>query len=48
MTGSGNTLMLNLAITFSQSFAGNQVFYLAAQNNALNSGWQASGTVAAP
>lgn len=48
VTASGNTLMLTLAITFSQGFAGNQVFYLAARNNTLNSGWQAVGSVTVP
>jgi len=47
-SGSGNTLTLTLPITFSQSFAGNNIFYLAARNNTLNSGWQAVGTVAVP
>jgi hypothetical protein len=45
-SASGNTLTLNLAITFSPSFAGNQIFYVAARNNgAGNSGWQAVGSV---
>jgi hypothetical protein len=49
VTASGNTLTLNLAITFSSGFAGNQVFYLAARNNSTgNSGWQAVGTVTVP
>ena len=49
VTASGNTLTLNLAITFSSSFAGNRVFYLAARNNiAGNSGWQAVGSVTVP
>jgi hypothetical protein len=48
-SASGNTLNLNLAITFSSSFAGNQVFYLAARNNSTgNSGWQAAGSVTVP
>ncbi|HEY1759730.1 MAG TPA: hypothetical protein VGG72_30445 [Bryobacteraceae bacterium] len=38
-SASGNTLKLNLAITFTPSFAGNQVFY---------SGWQAAGSVTVP
>jgi hypothetical protein len=45
----GNLLTLNLAITFTQAFAGNQVFYLAARNNTTgNSGWQAVGSVTVP
>jgi hypothetical protein len=48
-SASGNTLNLNLGITFSSSFAGNQVFYLAARNNSTgNSGWQAAGSVTVP
>ncbi|HEY1754038.1 MAG TPA: hypothetical protein VGG72_01485 [Bryobacteraceae bacterium] len=48
-TASGNTLNLNLAITFSSSFAGNQVFYLASRNSSTgNSGWQAAGSVTVP
>ena len=49
VTASGNTLTLNLAITFSSSFTGNRVFYLAARNNSTgNSGWQAVGSVTVP
>jgi hypothetical protein len=49
VSASGNTLTLNLAITFSPSFAGNQVSYLAARNNSTgNSGWQAVGSVTVP
>ena len=45
VAGSGTTLTLNLAITFSASFAGNKIMYLAAQDNSgNNSGWQALGT----
>ena len=48
-SASGNTLTLNLAITFSPNFAGNQVFYLAARNSSTgNSGWQAVGSVTVP
>jgi uncharacterized repeat protein (TIGR02543 family) len=48
-SASGNTLTLNLAITFSPSFAGNQIFYLAARNNGVgNSGWQPVGSVTVP
>jgi hypothetical protein len=48
-SASGNTLTLNLAMTFSSSFAGNQVFYLAARNNSSgNSGWQPVGSVTVP
>jgi len=48
VSGAGNTLTLKLAITFTAGFAGNQVFYLAARSNTLNSGWQAAGTVELP
>ncbi len=49
VAASGNTLTLTLAITFNSSFAGNQVFYLAALNNSAgNSGWQAVGSVTVP
>ncbi len=49
VSATGNTLTLNLAITFSSSFAGNRVFYLAARNNSTgNSGWQAVGSVTVP
>jgi len=43
--GSGNTLTLTLNMSFSASFAGNKVIYLAARDlQANNSGWQALGT----
>jgi hypothetical protein len=49
VSASGNTLTLNLAITFNSGFAGNRVFYLAARNSgAGNSGWQAVGSVTVP
>jgi hypothetical protein len=49
VTATGNTLTLNLAITFSSTLAGNQVFYLAARNNSSgNSGWQAVGSLTVP
>jgi len=49
VSASGNTLTLTLAIIFTPSFAGNQVFFLAARNNnGQNSNWQAVGTVAVP
>src|SRR5204862_3765564 len=44
VVASGNTLTLTLAITFTPSFAGNKVLYLAAQNGVANSGWQALAT----
>ena len=44
-TGSGNTVTLTLAMTFSDTFAGNQVFYAAARSDRDNTGWQAKGTV---
>ncbi|HYW47284.1 MAG TPA: PPC domain-containing protein [Bryobacteraceae bacterium] len=48
VAASGNTLNLTLAITFNQSFAGNQIFFLAARSTTLNSNWQAAGTVVVP
>jgi len=47
VAASGNTLTLTLAITFSDSFGGNRVAYLAAISNTQSSGWQASGAVGA-
>jgi len=44
----GTALTLTLAITFSHSFAGNQVIYAAARGGAGNSGWQSVGTVSVP
>jgi len=49
VSSNGNTLTLTLAITFTQSFAGNQIFFLAARNNnGQNSNWQAVGTAGVP
>jgi len=48
VSASGNTLTLNLALTFSPTFLGNRVFYLAARNSTENSGWQAVGSVTVP
>jgi hypothetical protein len=48
VSGSGNTLTLTLAITFQSSFAGNQIFFLAARNNTVNSNWQPVGTNTIP
>ncbi|SPF44420.1 hypothetical protein SBA4_3210023 [Candidatus Sulfopaludibacter sp. SbA4] len=48
ITGNGTTLTLTLAMTFSQNFVGNQIFYLAARSNTLNSDWQAVGSVTVP
>jgi hypothetical protein len=47
-SGSGNTFTLTLNMTFTPSFAGNRVIYVAARSNGdvLNSGWQAVGSVA--
>jgi uncharacterized repeat protein (TIGR01451 family) len=48
-SGSGNTLTLTLAITFSSSFAGNKIFYLASADTGTgNSGWQTPGTWTVP
>ncbi|SPF43679.1 hypothetical protein SBA4_3080004 [Candidatus Sulfopaludibacter sp. SbA4] len=49
VAGSGNTLTLMLAVTFSQSFGGEQIFYLSARNSSgQNTGWQAVGTAGVP
>jgi hypothetical protein len=47
-TESGNTLTLTVAITFSSSFGGNKVIYLAARDLAGNSGWQTMGVHGVP
>jgi len=48
-SGSGNTLTLTMSITFSGSFAGNKVVYLAARDTAENnSGWQQLGVWQVP
>ena len=48
-TGSGNTLTLTVSLTFTASFAGNKVTYLAARDQpGGNSGWQALGTWGVP
>jgi hypothetical protein len=44
VSSAGNTITLTLAITFSQGFSGNRVFYLAARSNTANSDWQAVGS----
>jgi len=46
--GSGNTLTLILSITLNHSFTGNQIFFAAAGNNTVNSGWQSVGSVGVP
>lgn len=46
--GSGNTLILTLNITFTGSFTGNQLFFVAARNDTLNSDWQSVGSVTVP
>jgi len=48
VTTSGNTLTLSLNMSFAPSFAGDQLFFLAARSNTLNSDWQAVGTVSVP
>jgi len=47
VTAGGNSLTLTLAITFTPLFNGNQVFFLAARNDAAheNSDWQPVGSV---
>ena len=48
-SGSGNTLTLNLPITFGSSFAGTQTIWMIAYDNAgLSSGWQSMGTWSLP
>ncbi|HEY1754004.1 MAG TPA: hypothetical protein VGG72_01315 [Bryobacteraceae bacterium] len=48
-SASGDSLNLDLALTFSSSFTGNQVFYLASRNSTTgNSGWQPAGSVTVP
>jgi len=46
VTGSGNNLALTLNITFSASFDGSRIFYLAARdvNEANSTDWQTMGT----
>jgi hypothetical protein len=49
ISGVGNTLTLVLNVSFSQSFGGNRVFYVAARNSTTgNSGWQPIGSVFVP
>jgi hypothetical protein len=49
VSAGGNTLTLTLAITFSASFSGNKVVYVAARDMAQgNSGWQALNTFGVP
>jgi len=44
VSGSGNALLMNLAITFKTPFAGNKVIYMASQDTTpSNSGWQTIG-----
>ena len=48
-TVSGNTLTLTLNISFSSTFGGNKVIYLAARDSApLSSGWQTMGAHGVP
>ena len=48
-SASGNSLTLNLPISFSPSFAGHQVFNLAARGKSTgNSGWQPVGSLTVP
>ena len=48
VNSTGNTLILTLAIAFTQSFSGNQIVYAAARSLTLSSGWQAVGTATVP
>ncbi|HLK46938.1 MAG TPA: hypothetical protein VKT49_02320, partial [Bryobacteraceae bacterium] len=45
---SGNTLTLNLAITFSQSFAGTRNIYLLVENTSTVTKWMTAGTWTVP
>ena len=48
-SASGNNLTLNMSMAFSNNFAGNQIFYVAARNGSgSNTGWQAAGTITVP
>ena len=44
----GKSLTLTLSLSFTQSFAGNQIIFMAARNSTANSGWQAAGSVTVP
>jgi len=46
--GSGNALVLTMTLSFSASFVGNKVIYLAARSSTQNTGWQALGTWTVP
>ena len=46
--GNGSTLALTLNVTFSSSFTGNKVTYLAWQDSTTNTGWLPSGTWGVP
>lgn len=48
VSAGGVTLTLTLSLTFSPSFTGNQIFYLAARSDTQSSNWQAVGWVALP
>ena len=49
VSGTGNTLVLNLSIAFGTNFGGNRIVYMAARDVAENnSGWQALGTCTIP
>lgn len=49
VSASGNTLQLTLAMTFSQSFQGRRIIYMAARDAVeANSGWQPLGVHAVP
>jgi hypothetical protein len=49
VTASGNTLTLNLAMTFRSAFAGQKNIYMWTQNaSGINSGWQTRGTWMVP
>jgi hypothetical protein len=44
----GDTLILNLPISFSDSFTGNKLFYVGAREASATSGWQAVGSLSIP
>jgi len=48
MSASGNTLTLNLVVTFEPAFAGAKNIYMAVLNPTLNSGWSKKGAWTVP
>jgi len=48
VNAAGNTLILELPITFSNTFTGNKIFYVGAREASATSGWQIVGTTTLP